>query len=91
MRMVLNYTSVKHALCSSNNVLLSVCINYLKILKLENLVSLLLAKSSFVRLDFYNSPFVVVSKSRQCKLGLTYLGVSSNFTSANVFVLLSNI
>ena len=56
---------------------LPVCVDYSKTLKLQNRILLLNVKSSFALLDFYKSPFIVVSKSRYCKL--TYSAVRSNF------------
>ena len=45
-------------------------------------MALLLVKSRFAVLVFYNRPFAVVSKNRYCSL--SYLGVRSNFISVTV-------
>ena len=86
LRMMLSYKSVKHALCNSNNVLLSVARLRRLSKDFKTLQSYIAAtcQVEFCSVGLYKSPFVVVSKSRNCKL--TYSAVSSNFISIAVLL-----
>ena len=78
LSMILSYKFVKHALCNSNNVLLSVARLRRLSKEFKALESYIAATCDveFALLDF-TSQFVVVSKRRYCKL--TYSAVRSNF------------